>query len=182
MKRNFIANLNGKTTHFVLLGIFITLIWTNSAFAQTEKEVVKIRADVAAINKGAAKYTKILKDIEDISLEGAEATYYHLAGKVKKITTEMLGETFNSTGELYYKDRQLIFAFIKRRQYDTQIGVEPPPKVVDTQEQRLYFAADGRLIRLLIGKKESKTVDENYSRLEKEVSHISRKLMDSYLD
>ena len=80
MKRNFISTLNGKTIYFVLLGIFITLIWTNSAFAQTEKEVVKIRAEVAAINKGAAKYTKTIKDVEDISLEGAEATYYHSAG------------------------------------------------------------------------------------------------------
>jgi len=82
MKRNFISTLNGKTIYFVLLGIFITLIWTNSAFAQTEKEVVKIRAEVAAINKGAAKYTKTIKDkdVEDISLEGAEATCYHSAG------------------------------------------------------------------------------------------------------
>ncbi len=95
MKRNFISTLNGKTIYFVLLGIFIMLIWTNSTFAQTQKEVIKIRAQVAAINKGASKYTKTIKDVEDISLEGTEATYYHSAGNLKKITTKMFGETYN---------------------------------------------------------------------------------------
>jgi len=162
----------------VLLGSFITLIWTNSTFAQTEKDVVKIRAEVAMINKGAAKYTKTIKDVQDISLEGTEATYYHSTGKVKKITAEMFGETYNATGEFYYQNGHLIFAFLKHNQYDTQIGTTPPPKVVRTEQQRSYFAG-GQLIRLLIGKKELKSNNEKYLQLKGEIISISSKLKDS---
>ena len=91
---------------------------------------MKIRAEVAAINKGAAKYTKTTKDVEDISLEGTEATYFSSAGNLRKITAKMYGETYNATGEFYYRDGELIFAFLKHNQYDTQIGLDKPPKVV----------------------------------------------------
>lgn len=178
MKRNFISILKGKTIYFLLLGIFITLIWTNSAFAQTEKEIAKIRAEVAAINKGAAKYKKTTKNVEDISLEGTEATYFHSAKNLKKITAQMFGETYNATSEFYYQNGELIFAFIKRNQYDTQIGVNPPPKVVRVEERRFYFA-NGELIRLLVGKKELKPGGEKYSELKDQIISISSKLKDS---
>jgi hypothetical protein len=148
MKRNFITTLNGKIIYFLFLGIFTTLIWTNSAYAQTEKEIVKIRTEVAAINKGASKYKKATKDVEGISLEGTEATYFYSGKTLKKTTAKMYGETYNSTGEFYYQNGELIFAFVKRNQYDTQIGLEKPPKVVRTEEQRFYFRSDGELIRL----------------------------------
>ncbi|MCY7375598.1 MAG: hypothetical protein LH472_06460, partial [Pyrinomonadaceae bacterium] len=141
-------------------------------------EIVKIRAEVAAINKGAAKFTKTTKNVEDIALEGTEATYYHSAGNLKKITAKMFGETYNATGEFYYADGELIFAFIKRNQYDTQIGVNPPPKVVRAEEQRFYFAG-GELIRLLVGKKELKSADERYAELKNGIVDISSKLKDS---
>ena len=91
----------------------------------------------------------------------------------------MYGETYNATGEFYYADGELIFAHLKRNQYDTQIGTGKTPKVASTQEQRFYFA-DGDLIRLLVGKKELKSGDERYSELKDEIISISSKLKDSY--
>lgn len=163
---------------FLLLGIFLTFILADSAQAQTEKEIVKIRAEVAAINKGVSKYTKTTKDVEGISLEGAEATYYRSAKNLRKITAKMYGETYNATGEFYYADGELIFAYLKHNQYDTQIGLDKPPKVIRVEEQRYYFA-NGDLIRLLIGKKELKSGDERHSRLKEEIISISSKLKDS---
>ncbi len=179
MKRNFITTLNGKIIYSLLLGIFTTLIWTNSAYSQTEKEIIKIRAEVAAINKGGAKYTKTKKDVEGISLEGAEATYFYSGSDLKKITTKMYGETYKATGEFYYENGELIFAFKKHHQYDTQIGVGNPPKVVRSEEQRFYFA-NGKLIRLLVGKKELKSSDERYAELKDDIVDDSSKIKGSF--
>lgn len=148
-------------------------------FAQTEKRIAAIRAEVAAINKGAAKYTKTTKSVENISLEGTEATYYHLAKNLRKITAEMFGETYKATGEFYYADGELIFAFRKHNQYDTQIGMDKPPKVVRSEEQRFYFA-NGKLIRLLVGKKELKLSDERYAELKDDIVDNSSKLKGSF--
>ena len=169
--------LTGKIIWCLLLGIFLIFISANSAQAQTERGIVKIRADVAAINKGVSKYTKTKKDVEGISLEGTAATYYHSAGKLRKITAKMFSETYNAAGEFYYADGELIFAYLKRNQYDAQIGLGTPPKIVRITEQRFYFA-DGKLLRLLIGKNELKSVDERYSELKDEIVEISDKLKD----
>ena len=167
-----------NTIKFSFVLVFLQIALTGAAYAQTEKEIAKIRAQVAAINNGAAKYTKTTKSVEDISLEGTEATYYHSAKVLRKITAKMYGETYNATGEFYYAGGELIFAFVKRNEYDTQIGTDKPPKVVRVQERRFYFAG-GDLIRLLVGKKELKDGDDNYSELKDEIISVSGKLKDS---
>lgn len=160
---------------FLLAGLLLASILADSPRAQTETEIVKIRSHVATINKGLPKFKKTTKDVEGISLEGTEATYY-LAGKAaRKITANMYGETYRASGEFYYQNGQLIFAFLRHSQYDTQIGLSKPPKVVRTEERRFYFA-DGELIRLLVGKIEVKDGDERYGELKDEIINISGKL------
>ena len=168
---------NSNPIKLALTFFFLQFVLTGFANAQTEKEIVKIRAEVAADNKGSAKYKKTTKNVEEISLEGAEATYFSAGGNLKKITSKMYGETYNATGEFYYRAGQLVFAFLKHNKYDTQIGMDKPPKVVSVEEQRFYFA-DGDLIRLLIGKKELKS-GEKYSQLKEEIVDVAGKLKDS---
>lgn len=148
-------------------------------FAQTEKRIAAIRAEVAAIEKGATNYTRKTNNVEDISLEGTEATYFTEKTSLKKITSKMYGETFNATGEFYYRDGQLIFAFLKHNKYDSQIGMDNPPKVVSVEEQRFYFD-DDNLIRLLVGKKELKSGSERYDELKDSILDISSKLKKSH--
>lgn len=169
--------MSGKIC-FLLASIFLMFAAAPCAQAQTEKEIVKTRAEVAAINKGALKYTKMTKDVEGISFEGTRATYYLSAENLRKITAEIYGETYRATGEFYYADGELIFAYLKHNQYDTQIGTGKPPKVVRAEEQRYYFVG-GDLIRLLIGKKELKSGDKKHSQLKDEIISISSKLKDS---
>lgn len=157
------------------LGIVLAFIGTVSIQAQTDKDIVEIRAEVAAINKGAAKYKKVTKDVDDISLEGAEATYYRSGEDLKKITTRMYGETYKATGEFYYRDGELIFGYIKHSQYDTQIGLSKPVKVIRVEERRYYFSG-GVLIKLMVGKKTLKSDSEKYSQLKVEIIDISGKL------
>lgn len=146
--------------------------------AQTEKEIANIRARVTVIENSAAKYTKTTKNVEGISLEGTEATYFHSSSDLKKITAKMYGETYNATGEFYYENGELIFAFIKHNQYDTHIAMNPPPKVTRSEEQRFYFAG-GKLIRLLVGKKELKSGDEKYAEMKDEIISVSSKLQEN---
>jgi hypothetical protein len=176
--------LSFKNICSLIAAVLLAFISANYAAAQTyevwaEKRVSEIRVEVAEINKGAAKYKKTTKDVEDISLEGAEATYFHSGKNLKKITVKMYGETYQTTGEFYYKSEELIFAYLNRSQYDTQIGMNKAPKIVSTEEQRFYFAASGDLIRLLLGQKEIKSGDADYNRLEKEIINISNRLKTS---
>ncbi|MGB2752999.1 MAG: hypothetical protein WBC19_13155 [Pyrinomonadaceae bacterium] len=157
------------------LGLVLTFIGSVSAQAQTDKDITEIRSQVAAINKGVAKYKKVTKDVDDVSLEGAEATYYRSGEDLKKITTRMYGETYKATGEFYYRDGELIFGFIKHSQYDTQIGLSKPVKVIRVEERRYYFAG-GVLIKLMVGKKTLKSDSEKYSQLKDEIIDISGKL------
>jgi len=157
------------------LAIVLTFIGAVSAQAQTDKDIVEIRAQVAAINKGAAKYKKVTKDVDDISLEGAQATFYRSGDDLRKVTTKMYGETYKATGEFYYRDGELIFGYIRHSQYDTQIGLSKPVKVIRVEDQRYYFKG-GELIRLTVGKRTLKSDEEKYSQLKDTIIDISSKL------
>ncbi|MCD9185619.1 MAG: hypothetical protein LUM44_04250 [Pyrinomonadaceae bacterium] len=163
----------------LLIVTAIFILSSQIVFAQTEKQITAIRAKVAAINKGAKNYTKKNKDVEDISLEGTEATFYSSRLSLKKVTANMYGETYKATGEFYYENGKLIFAFVKHNQYDTQIGMAKAPKVVRVEERRYYFGDDG-LIRLLVGKKELKAGDENYDELKDSAISIGEKFQEAF--
>lgn len=163
----------------LLIVTAILILSSQTVFAQTEKQITAIRTKVAAINKSAKSYTKKTKDVEDISLEGTEATFYSSRLSLKKVTAKMYGETFNATGEFYYENGKLLFAFVKHNQYDTQIGMEKAPKVVKVEERRYYFG-DDELIRLLVGKKELKAGDENYDELKDSAISIGEKFQEAF--
>lgn len=159
------------------IAIFIA---TNAIFAQSvEKDIASIRTKVTAINNSAKKFTKKTKDVDGISLEGAQATFFSSRLSLKKVTAKMYGETYNATGEFYFENSKLIFAFIKHNQYDTQIGLDKPVKVVKVEERRFYFNNDG-LIRLLVGKKELRNGDESYEELSQSAVSIGEKLLEAF--
>ena len=144
-------------------------------FAQTDKAVAEIRSEVNSINKNMKKYTKKTKDVEDISLEGTEAAFYVSGKDLKKISAKMYGETYNASAELYYKSDELIFAFYKLNRYDTQIGSEKSPKVVESEEKRLYFAG-GKMIKILVGKINVKDGSKQWEESEKDIVELAGKL------
>lgn len=162
----------------LLFLIIATFIGINPIFAQTEKEVARIRNEVTLINKNAKTYNKINKDIEGISLEGTQATYFVSGRGLKKITAKLYGETYNASVELFYSGEQLIFAYQKMNRYDTQIGFDKPVKVVKVDEKRFYFSGE-EMIKLLVGKvniKKSKQWEES----ESNIKDLAKKLKDAY--
>ncbi len=136
-----------------LLPIFAVFIFSQMVFAQSvEKQITAIRAEVTAINKNGKSYRKTTKDVEGVSLEGTEATYYISGKGLKKIVAKIYGETYRATTEFFYQGENLIFAFKKMERYNTSIG-DKKLKVVSIEEERFYFS-EAEVIRYLLGKKE----------------------------
>ena len=148
---------------------------SSGVIAQTEKQITAIRADVKLIDKSSSKYTKKEKDVDDISLEGARATYF-LSGKgLKKVVAKIYGETFRATAEIYYSGEEMIFAFQRLEKYDTHIATNPPPKVVKVIESRVYFSA-GKAIRVIEDKKTYAPGDSEFRAVEEAINDLSPKL------
>jgi hypothetical protein len=155
-------------TKLLILAIAI-FIGVSTVFAQTENEIASIRAEVTAINKNAKSYTKKTKSVEDVSLEGTEATFFVSGKGLKKITAKIYGETYRATLELYYQGEDLIFAYEKTSKYNGNITIKNL-KVVKVEEKRLYFSG-GKMIRYLFGTKQMKldaveSDEEAYSMME----------------
>ncbi len=167
-------------TKLLILAI-VTFIATQTAFAQTAKKITAIRNEVNLINKSAKKYTKTTKDVEGISLEGTEATYFVSGKGLKKIVAKSYGETYNATTELYYNGEELIFVYRKINSYDTQIGLEKPVKVVSVKESRFYFI-NGELIKFLNGKVNVKNTTKFWYDTKSEITELSKKLKDAFTD
>src|ERR1051326_142624 len=112
MKFRIQKNFTSMKKIFLVTALLMLL--GSSILAQNaEKQITEIRAEVAAINKSAAKYTKTTKDVEGISLEGTEATYYVSGRGLKKVVARIFGESYNAVGEYYYSGEELIFAFVR---------------------------------------------------------------------
>ncbi len=164
-----------------LLILTIAIIFSSQiAFAQTSKQVLAIRNEVDSINKSAKKYTKTTKNVEGISLEGTEATYFVSGKELKKITAKSYGETYKATTEFYYQADKLIFVYRKFQSYDTQVGMNPPPKVVSTKESRFYFV-NGKMIKFLNGKVSVKNTTKFWEDSSSETTQMSQKFLDVYL-
>ena len=122
---------------------------------QIERDVANIRSGVLRTSKLLSTFKKTTKMVDDVSLEGTEATFYSSTAGLKKIHAEMAGETYYAKADYYYSDRgKLTFVYYQFNRYDTQIGMDPPPKVVRKEEKRLYFK-DGKMIKRITTKTET---------------------------
>ena len=132
----------------------LTIIFGVPTFAQNiERQIAAIRAEVSAINERSAKYTIKTINVEGVSLEGTEATFYVSGKALRKIAAKIYGESYRATLELYFQGEDLIFAYQKTSRYDMPIGTTRQPRVVGTEETRSYFSG-GKMIRFLKGKKQ----------------------------
>jgi hypothetical protein len=113
-----------------------------SAATTTDKQVATIRAEVTRINKGLAKLKKTTMMVDNVSLEGTEATYYRSGKTIRKISAQLLGETYQAKIDLYYSADQLIFAFDRHSTYKAGLG----SPIDRTVEFRVYYVK-GKNIR-----------------------------------
>jgi hypothetical protein len=137
-----------------------------------ERLISEIRTEVGQINAGLRTYKKSVKSLVGLSLEGSEATYYYDGQTIRKITAKLYGETYNAVSELYFRGDMLVFVYQKLNRYDTQVGMHPPPTVVNSEEKRLYFS-EGALAVLKIGAAQVARDEMRWQEAEMEVIELA---------
>src|SRR5687767_211913 len=153
-----------RTCHALMPGFLVILSASLSmpVPAQVKDPITSIRQQYAAINKRAARYRKVKKELSGYSLEGGELIAYFDGPAVAKIVARHFGESGNTVEEYYYRNGQLIFVFEKVSRYSRPLS----GKVVSTVEHRFYFQ-DDNLIRWLGEKGQQVVVSEEYRLKEK---------------
>ena len=125
--------------------------------AQATDPIASIRQQYAAINKRAARYRKVKKELSGYSLEGGELIAYFDGPAIVKIVARHFGESGKTVEEYYYHNGQLIFVFERVSRYSGPLS----GKVTSAVENRLYFQ-DDNLIRWLGENGKEVPVGEEY--------------------
>ena len=146
----------------ISIGLAVTFGGTSLIVGQTKDPIASIRQHYAAINKRAAKYRRVKKELSGFSLEGGELIAYFDGPAIMKIVTRHFGESGNTVEEYYYRNGQLIFVFEKISHYSRPLS----GKVVSALENRYYFNDDD-LIRWIGEKGKEVPVSEEYRLKEK---------------
>jgi hypothetical protein len=110
--------------------------------AQDPDPIPAIRQQYAAINRKAARYKKVKKELLGFSAEGGELVAYFSGPSIVKISATFYGEMGRATDEFYYSNDKLIFVFRRHSHYRAPLT----GKVVRITEDRYYFK-DDKLIR-----------------------------------
>jgi len=140
--------------------------------AQVKDPISSIRTQYASINRRAARYKKIKKELSGFSLEGGELVAYLNGPVVVKLVARHYGESGNTLEEYYYSQGQLIFVFEKVSHYSQPLS----GKVVRAEENRFYFN-DDNLIRWIGEKGKVVSVNEDYRLKEKILLENSNKFL-----
>lgn len=161
--------------------LFLILISAGqlSVRAQSEPSLATIRREVSVINKNLKTYSKKTKDVEGVSLEGTRATYYTAGGSIKKINASVYGESFRAAAEIYYRGGKLIFIYYKLSRYDVPLGAGRAPKIVRTEQWRVYYA-NNEIIKMLLGTKELAAESELFQEIKQQTASAADALLAAY--
>jgi hypothetical protein len=132
-----------------------------AASPQVEDPIASIRRHYAQINRSAAKYKKVKKELSGFSTEGGQLVAYNDGRGIFKIAATFYGEIGKASEEYYYWDNKLIFVLRTDYRYNKPLS----GKVVRTTVDRFYFS-DDKLIRW---------IDENGKQVASDTSEYSDK-------
>ncbi len=131
-----------KKISVVVVTLLFAVLAAGEAEAQGTDPIQTIRQQYAAINRGAARYKKVKKELLGFSAEGGELVAFTRGPSIVKMTATFYGEMGRATDEFYYANDKLIFIYRKHSHYNRPLT----GKVVRTTENRFYFK-DDKLIR-----------------------------------
>lgn len=113
-----------------------------AASPQTEEPIASIRQHYTEINRAAARYRKVKKDLAGFSAEGGQLVAYLAGPNIMKMAAIFYGETGRTSEDYYYWENKLIFVLRTTYHYSKPLS----GKVVKTEMNRFYFN-DDKLIR-----------------------------------
>lgn len=161
-----------------VIAIFL-LVVCSTALAE-ESEIAAIRTEYQKVQAELPHFKQETKELEDYSLEGADAVAYRdKAGSIRLIKASLFHESGKEFMSFYYKGGKLFFALYITHRYNQNVNVTPEdakesglepfdPKKTQVYEDRYYFS-NTKLIRWL---------DENKN----EVSPSSQEFKDKEVD
>ncbi|MEK6333627.1 MAG: hypothetical protein AABM67_01685 [Acidobacteriota bacterium] len=164
--------------HRILAVLFVPVIFVFAfpagSVAQSADPIASIRQHYAQINRNAALYKKVKKELSGFSAEGGELLAYFHGPSVMKIVATFFGESGKASEEYYFWDGQLIFVLRKDFQYNKPLS----GKVIRTTENRFYFNS-GKLIRWIDeNAKEVGSDAPTYQEKQKEYLETSKQFSD----
>jgi hypothetical protein len=171
------ADIMKRILTIAVATILVSAVLTNiagslsfAASAQVEESIASIRQHYAQINRDAAKYKKVKKELSGFSAEGGQLVAYFDGPSIMKIAATFYGESGKASEEYYYWDNQLIFVLRTDYRYSKPLS----GKVVRTTVDRFYFSND-KLIRWIDenGKQAASDTSE-YSDKQKEYLNTSK--------
>ena len=131
-----------KKISIVSVMALLAVLASSEARAQGPDSIQTIRQQYAAINRNAARYKKVKKQLLGFSAEGGELVAFIQGPSIVKITATFYGEMGRARDEYYYSNNKLIFIYRRQSHYNSPLT----GKVVRTTENRYYFK-DDKLIK-----------------------------------
>lgn len=163
-------------THFLYLLLCLLCL---SGITHAQSSLIFIRNEVRNIDEKLSTYVRSTRELEGLSLEGGEGTYYHSGDYLKKVDAVLHGEYGRTNSSFYYSGNELIFAYIVNTQYDATALTNPNPKVVSRAEQRLYFSG-GKMVRYQEDTKLIPKEDPMFPTTERETLSLSAEFIKAY--
>lgn len=114
-----------------------------------DQQVLAVRQEVVWTNSRLSTFSKRTQLVENVSLEGTEATYYRSGKRIRKIVASVFGETYRARIDFYYSGNRLIYAYDRHSTYEAGLG----SPVRSTVNYQMYFHR-GRVVRVLADSKE----------------------------
>ena len=163
-----------KRISVIVVIVLFGVLASSEAKPQGPDPILTIRQQYVAINRNAAKYKKVKKELLGFSAEGGELVAYLRGPSIVKISATFYGEMGRATDEFYYSNDKLIFVFRRHSHYRAPLS----GKVVRITENRYYFKGD-KLIRWIgEGGKQVSTTAPEFGQVEGRLLASSRQFID----
>jgi hypothetical protein len=132
----------------LVVAALMTIATSRSVCAQPASPDIEARAVrtarlvFATTNREQPTYRRVERKVLGLSTEGAAVVGLFRGSELRKIEVTWYGETGKAVEEYYLDGGRLVFCYESQQSYD-----EPFGRVVRREENRYYFADDGKLVR-----------------------------------
>ena len=155
----------------LVLALFISVAVTKIA------NIDDIKSKFQKIHTKEKSYSKKEKEIDDISTEGAQATYFYDKNNLKLIKVDIYGEMGKEEQDYYFDNGKVFFIYTKEISYNAPMYVKAfSKKLSKTKTKRLHFI-NGHLAKLLVNGKEIAKNSASFRYEEKKSLHLVKKLL-----
>jgi hypothetical protein len=159
----------GALVCLVMSGALMGTLFDGVATAADSKSSVRaIRKQCTFTATQLKSMRKQTVAVEGLSLEGGRSTYFKSGRVLKRIETELFGETYRTRYEFCIVGSKVAFAYQEFDRYEASLG----SPVRSTQRIRYYFV-NGQLVEMTVDAKTVTLDDSQYEEFRNETVEIA---------